>query len=228
MMGKLKKRKQNNRKGLSKLAPFIISVGLVGSLGIIDSDKAFGHGYVSKPTSRAAWGSANNVGLVQYEPQSLEAPKGFPEAGPADGKIASAGGLFGGILDEQTSTRWLKSTITGGINNFSWYNTATHRTSKWHYYITKKDWDPNKPLERSEFELIGTVDGNNAVPGQTVTHAINVPTDREGYHVILAVWDIADTSNAFYQVIDVNLVNSKVAGEISELSTLTEGSLLFR
>ncbi|WP_321158336.1 lytic polysaccharide monooxygenase, partial [Providencia stuartii] len=34
-----------------------------------------------------------------------------------------------------------------------------------------------------------------------------IPTDREGYHVILAIWDVADTNNAFYQVIDVNLSN---------------------
>ena len=34
-----------------------------------------------------------------------------------------------------------------------------------------------------------------------------MPTDRSGYHVILAVWDVADTANAFYNVIDVNLIN---------------------
>ena len=26
-----------------------------------------------------------------------------------------------------------------------------------------------------------------------------------GYHVILAVWDVADTANAFYNVIDVDV-----------------------
>ncbi len=29
------------------------------------------------------------------------------------GKIASAGGLFGGILDQQTADRWFKNTIKG-------------------------------------------------------------------------------------------------------------------
>src|SRR5699024_5952676 len=28
--------------------------------------------------------------------------------------------------------------------------------------------------------------------------------EREGYHVILAYWEVADTANAFYQVIDAN------------------------
>ena len=47
--------------------------------------------------------------------------------------------------------------------------------------------------------------------GTSVTHEANVPTDRNGYHLILAVWEIADTGNAFYQVIDVNLVNNGLA-----------------
>ena len=65
---------------------------------------AFAHGFVEKPGSRAAlcseaYGLLNlNCGSVMYEPQSLEAKKGFPHDGPADGQIASAGGLFGGIF----------------------------------------------------------------------------------------------------------------------------------
>ncbi|MNZ72906.1 GlcNAc-binding protein A precursor [compost metagenome] len=78
-----------------KVAPFVITAGVIAGVGLIDTDKALGHGYVSEPASRAKLGAANNVGSVQYEPQSLEAPKGFPLAGPADGKIASAGGMFG-------------------------------------------------------------------------------------------------------------------------------------
>ena len=50
-----------------------------------------------------------------------------------------------------------------------------------------------------------------ARPGTSVTHQANVPTDRNGYHLIVAVWEIADTGNAFYQVIDVNLVNNGLA-----------------
>lgn len=42
---------------------------------------------------------------------------------------------------------------------------------------------------------------------------------RNGYHVILAVWDVADTSNAFYNVIDVNLVNNETPDYSSSKST---------
>lgn len=183
-------------------------------MGISMAPNAYAHGFVEKPASRAAlcsqnYGALNLMcGNIMYEPQSLEAPKGFPQSGPADGKIASAGGLFGGILDQQTADRWFKNTITGGSNTFTWKYTAPHLTSKWHYYITKKGWNPNKPLNRADLELIATVEHNGSAASNNLTHTINVPTDRSGYHIILAVWDVADTSNAFYNVIDVNLVNN--------------------
>ncbi|MED1749733.1 lytic polysaccharide monooxygenase [Bacillus zhangzhouensis] len=175
--------------------------------------QAFAHGFIEKPGSRAAlcseaFGFLNlNCGSVMYEPQSLEAKKGFPHSGPADGQIASAGGLFGGILDQQSENRWFKHIMTGGEHTFTWTYTAPHNTSQWHYYITKKGWDPDKPLKRADFELIGAVPHDGSPASRNLSHHIYIPEDRLGYHVILAVWDVADTENAFYQVIDVDLVN---------------------
>ncbi|WP_377867506.1 lytic polysaccharide monooxygenase [Bacillus sp. R86525] len=199
-----------NKKGLSAA---VVAVGIMSTTLI--PQNAYAHGFVEKPGSRAALCSQNygalnlNCGNIMYEPQSLEAPKGFPQGGPVDGKIASAGGLFGGILDQQTADRWFKNTIKGGENTFTWKYTAPHSTSQWHYYITKKGWNPNKPLTRADFEPIGTVKHDGSAASNNLSHKINVPTDRSGYHVILAVWDVADTVNAFYNVIDVNLVNNE-------------------
>ncbi len=170
---------------------------------------ASAHGYVFAPESRAylcQTGVNMDCGPIQYEPHSLEGRKGFPQVGPADGKIASAGGLFGGFLDEQTATRWAKTDIAAGPLMMDWSYSAPHATSKWHYYMTKPGWNPNKPLARADFELITTVahDGTEAITNPD--HTMNVPADRSGYHVILAVWDIADTPNAFYHVIDVNVL----------------------
>lgn len=200
----------------TKLSKKGISAALLaaGILGVSMTPNAYAHGFVEKPASRAAlcsqnYGALNLMcGNIMYEPQSLEAPKGFPLSGPADGKIASAGGLFGGILDEQSENRWFKNTITGGLNTFTWKYTAPHLTSKWHYYMTKSGWNPNKPLTRTDLELIGTVEHNGSAASNNLTHTINVPPNRNGYHIILAVWDVADTSNAFYSAIDVNLVNN--------------------
>lgn len=165
------------------------------------------HGYVSGPYSRALackMGLNTKCGSIVYEPQSLEAPKGYPQAGPIDGRIASAGGAFP-QLDEQTYGRWYKNEITPGPLRIDWTYTAAHRTSQWRYYITKQSWDPNGPLERSDFELIATVAHDGSAASNNKVHTINVPSNRSGYHVILAVWDVADTVNAFYNVIDVNI-----------------------
>lgn len=48
-------------------------------------ENVYAHGFVEKPSSRAALCSQKydalnlNCGNVMYEPQSLEAPKGFPQ-----------------------------------------------------------------------------------------------------------------------------------------------------
>ncbi|UNK17158.1 lytic polysaccharide monooxygenase [Paenibacillus sp. N3/727] len=175
------------------------------------SEKVSAHGYVDSPGSRAILcknGQNTDCGAIMYEPQSLEAPKGFPAAGPADGKIASAGGAFP-KLDEQSATRWTKVNMSSGQNTFTWKLTANHATTSWKYYITKPNWNPNAPLTRDSFDLTPfcSVAYDGTRPPTTYSDTCNVP-QRTGYHVILAVWEIADTPNAFYNVIDVNFNGS--------------------
>lgn len=168
------------------------------------------HGYVEGPASRAALcksGQNTNCGAIVYEPQSLEAPKGFPNAGPADGQIASAAGAFP-ELDQQSSTRWAKVNISSGQNTFTWKLTAAHSTASWKYYITKTGWNPNAALSRNSFDLTPFCSvPYSGQPPYSYSNTCNVPA-RSGYHVILAVWEVADTPNAFYNVIDVNFGGS--------------------
>lgn len=164
------------------------------------------HGYVDDPASRAIQcknGLNTNCGPIIYEPQSLEGPKGFPAAGPADGKIASAGLAGFSALDQQSATRWNKVNMTSGTNTFTWKFTARHATTSYRYFITKPDWNPNAPLTRAQLDLTPfcTINGNGQQPPATLSHSCNVPA-RTGYHIILAVWDIADTQNAWYIAID--------------------------
>jgi predicted carbohydrate-binding protein with CBM5 and CBM33 domain len=186
-----------------------LMLGLLFTLAFPESASA--HGYVESPASRSylcGQGQNKNCGPVQYEPQSVEGIGNFPQSGPADGHIAG-GGVFPD-LDAQAADRWKKVTLNGGPNSFTWKLTAPHSTKEWKYYITKKDWNPNKPLARADLEptpFCYVYDGGKR-PGNSVIHQCNVPTDRSGYHLILAVWEIADTGNAFYQVLDVNLVNN--------------------
>ncbi|WP_173426489.1 lytic polysaccharide monooxygenase [Chryseobacterium angstadtii] len=198
---------------------------------LFSSTHLFAHGYVLSPASRGYQGSLdkatlgytaalNLYGSVINEPGSLEAKKGFPAFGPADGRIASANGSIGGntVLDLQTADRWKKTNITAGVNTFIWKYSAYHATAKWHYYMTKPGWDPNQPLKRQDLELIGEIVHNGTPPQDNVPHQITVPNNRSGYHIILAVWDIADTVNAFYNVIDVNV---QTGGPITAPATPT-------
>ncbi|WP_426288449.1 lytic polysaccharide monooxygenase [Enterococcus durans] len=182
-----------------------VGVVMLGLFGFGTS--GFAHGYVTSPGSRAYFGTAaagnlnQNVGRAQWEPQSIEAPKNTF----IDGKLASAGVTGFEPLDEQTATRWHKSVINPGNLTISWNLTVQHRTSTWDYYITKTGWNPNTPLKISDFELIAQIDDKATVPPKIVNQTITIPQDRKGYHVILAVWNISDTTNAFYQAIDVNI-----------------------
>ncbi|MGF7087338.1 chitin-binding protein [Kroppenstedtia sanguinis] len=182
---------------------------LMGTVGFVPS--VFAHGYIESPASRAylcKQGENTDCGPVMYEPQSVEGKGSFPESGPPDGQIAG-GGVFPD-LDAQTADRWQKVTLQGGQNTFKWHLTAPHSTHEWKYYITKKDWDPNQPLTRAALDPVFChYNDGGAKPPETVVHECSVPTDRSGYHLILGVWEIADTPNAFYQVIDVNLVNNQ-------------------
>ncbi|MFV9998042.1 MAG: lytic polysaccharide monooxygenase [Arsenophonus endosymbiont of Dermacentor nuttalli] len=167
------------------------------------------YGYIDTPASRAYLCSMlenKNCGAMQYEPQSVEGRKGFPQKWPTDGKIASAGVRMFKQLDEQTATHWTKVNISLGENLFHWTLTVPHSTTGWEYFITKQDWDPNAPLSHAAFELKPFCSrfDDGTLPARKITMKCNVPY-HTAYQVILGVWSIADTLNAFYQVIDANM-----------------------
>ena len=80
---------------------------------------------------------------------------------------------------------------------------ANHVTRNWRYYLTRPDWNPNQPLTRSSFEAnpFCAVDGKLQKPPMVVSHTCVVPA-RSGYQLILAVWEVGDTVNSFYNLID--------------------------
>jgi chitin-binding protein len=183
----------------------------VGALALTVSTSiplAYGHGYTTAPISRAkhcANGTVQNCGQIQWEPQSTEGPKGFPGAGPADGKLCSAGLSQFAQLDDQRGGAWPTTQLTSAANyTFRWHLTAVHATTDFKYYITKQGWNQNAPLTRSALELTPflTVPMNGGRPASDLAHTGAVPT-RTGRHMILAVWTISDTANAFYQCSDV-------------------------
>lgn len=179
---------------------------------VLSTGGASSHGYTDLPISRqklCANGTVTNCGDIQYEPQSVEGPKGFPAAGPADGQICSGGlSRFSQLSSPTTPSggAWPTTKVTGGRSyTFRWQFTAMHATTDFKYYVTKQGWNQNHALSRSDLNTTPflTVPYNGQRPPATLSHSGTLPSGLTGHHVILAVWTIADTTNAFYACSDV-------------------------
>ncbi|WP_424217096.1 lytic polysaccharide monooxygenase auxiliary activity family 9 protein (plasmid) [Streptomyces sp. BI20] len=189
-----------------------------------------GHGRVVSPASRAS------MHLPEWLAGSLEANKFFPAADigltdPAaphdvpgrgdplrDGRIASAGFGEALILDGTTApdgSPWRGHPVRPDTGlPVTWSLPTPHLTRRFAYFVTRRDWNPDLPLTREQFEpepfhvvqsmLDPYWDHVPALtPADPTRHTVPLP-DRTGRHVLLAVWEIADGAHAFYQVVDLD------------------------
>lgn len=190
------------------------------------------HGRISNPKSRAQF-LADEGKLNLSQANELEGGKGFPAlAGnlpdpdapddvysrtpPANGEIASGGHTADArALLNAPGSHWKKHNVKPGPFSVVWEYSQPHKTRRWTYWITREGWNHNEPLAREHFEdepvevFLNTFQPHYAVPGSDVLyprpihqHTMTLP-DRDGYHVLLAVWDVANTAAAFYQVLDL-------------------------
>jgi len=144
---------------------------------------ASAHGYVSAPPSRQALCAARAVpdcGPIQFEPQSVEAPKG--QRG-CDGGVAQWSVL------SDNSRDWPARSVGSSVE-FTWVFTARHRTANWEYFVGNT--------------RVATVDGGNQQPEAVVTHRVDL-SRFPGRQTVLAVWNIGDTPMAFYSCVDLNV-----------------------
>lgn len=197
---------------LARAAAVLLAALLAVLLG---PTPAGAHGYTDDPPSRGRFcqlGEVRDCGDITYEPQSTEGPKGFPGAGPADGQLCSAGIERFAEVDAPFTPDgdpWPVTPISHDEPfTFRWTLTAPHATTDWRYYFTKSNYTRNDhPLTRADLDLAHPLifDGNGQVPGKDVSHRVDVDRlpDLVGRHMMLAVWNIADTQNAFYSCADV-------------------------
>jgi chitin-binding protein len=167
----------------------LVALGAIGSTLVVASP-ALAHGYVSAPPSRQALCASRAVadcGPIQFEPQSVEAPKG---------QKSCNGGVAGFSVLADESRNWPAKAV-GAKVAFTWVMTARHRTSNWEYFIGDKK--------------VATVDGGNAQPDAVVTHNVDLSA-FPGKQKVLAVWNIGDTPMAFYSCIDLNVGGSGGSG----------------
>jgi len=192
-----------------RITAAVVGLGIGGAALLFTGGSAQGHGFSTDPASRqsnCADGKVSNCGAVQYEPQSVEGPKGFPEAGPKDGSICSAGKDGFKELDDPRGGKWPATKLKAGADHtFKWTLKARHATTDFRFYVTKDGWDPSKPLTRDALESkpFLTVPMNGKRPPAQWTGEGKLPADKKGRHLILGVWNIADTGNAFYSCSDV-------------------------
>ncbi|MFD8015911.1 lytic polysaccharide monooxygenase [Streptomyces sp. NPDC058955] len=181
----------------------------VTAASLFATSTANSHGYTDSPISRqklCANGTVKNCGDIQWEPQSVEGLKGFPAAGPADGTICAGGNSRFAQLDDPRGGTWPTTKVTAGQSySFRWQFTARHRTTDFRYYITRNGWDPTAKLTRAQLDPqpFLTVPYNSQQPPSTLSHSGTLPAGKTGRHLILAVWTVADTANAFYACSDV-------------------------
>ncbi|NEB04744.1 lytic polysaccharide monooxygenase auxiliary activity family 9 protein [Streptomyces sp. SID13726] len=189
----------------------VVGLATTGAV-VLSSGGASSHGYTDLPISRQKLcqnGTVTNCGDIQWEPQSVEGLKGFPGAGPADGQICNGGvSRFSQLSAPRTpaGTAWPATRVTGGQSyTFRWQFTAMHATTDFKYYVTKAGWNQNHNLARSDLNLTPflTVPYNGQRPPATLSHSGTLPSGLSGRHVIVAVWTVADTTNAFYACSDV-------------------------
>jgi chitin-binding protein len=144
---------------------------------------ASAHGYISSPPSRqanCASGAVANCGDIIYEPQSVEAPKGS--------KLCNGGGSRFAVLNDN-SKAWPYAGV-GKTVTFNWILTARHSTATWEYFIGNT--------------LLASFNDGGAQPGATKQHTVSMGSFT-GRQTVLARWNIADTTNAFYSCVDVNI-----------------------
>lgn len=166
-----------------KIAFPLFTVAAVVTSLFVAVAPASAHGYISSPPSRqanCASGAVANCGDIVYEPQSVEAPKGSTQC--------NGGGARFTVLND-TTKNWPAATV-GSTVTFNWVLTARHATTTWEYFIGST--------------LLASFNDGGAQPGATKSHTVSMGAFK-GRQTVLARWNIADTTNAFYSCVDLNI-----------------------
>jgi chitin-binding protein len=143
---------------------------------------------------------------------------------PADGYILSGGKTDArdcvNFTHEEMSKKlnrpfnWpLLSVTPGQTLEVKWEYTAPHTTRGYRWMITKDGWDPKQRISRAQLEAqpfaedFYTQVPYYSYPGELKAKGQSfgeVAGQQKGRHVIVLMWIVANTGNAFYQAFDVD------------------------
>ncbi|MEU8820032.1 lytic polysaccharide monooxygenase [Actinoplanes sp. NPDC048796] len=165
-----------------EIAYLLMALGVTAGSTIAIAAPASAHGYVASPPSRQALcasGEMKDCGPIEYEPQSVEAPKG---SNRCDGGVAQWS-----VLSDD-SRNWPVQSVGTSVT-FTWVLTVQHRTADFEYFVNGT--------------RVASYDEHNEEPGP-VSHTVDL-SRFPGRQTVLAVWNIGDTVNAFYNCIDLDV-----------------------
>ena len=215
-----------------------ISAVVLGSL--LAASQAFAHGYISSPKSRViqckengiesptapaciAAKAAGNGGLYTPQEVAVGGVRDNHEFYIPDGRLCSANrsNLFGMDL---ARTDWLATPVSAGPLQFTWTNTAAHKTMYFRYYITREGYNHAQPLRWSDLELI--YDSGKADQEQFSYHTVQMP-QRTGRHIVYSIWQRdweRDSAEGFYQCVDVDYGNGSTTSSSVASSSVPSSS----
>ncbi|ANI29258.1 chitin-binding protein [Yersinia entomophaga] len=112
------------------------------------------------------------------------------------------------------SFSWPKIAVKPGeLFDVKWAYTAPHTTRGYRWFITKDGWNPQARITRDQLEVAPfSEDFYPFVPYYShqaklvakTNHQVLLPTGKKGHHVIVLLWIVANSGNAFYQAFDVD------------------------
>lgn len=191
------------------------------------------HGYVYSPPSRSCLchdrsnelsNDPSLCGPVRWEPQSVEGSCGFPSGGPPDGKLASGGQSLFSNLDKPSdlwSVNFINYTNSRYVEQtFRWRITAVHKSVKFRVFVTNENYNAtDHPLRRDDLHMEDDHVCVQRVSRPAALHNVTCKFPRtairpDRQQAFLAIWDVENNFNAFYQIIDFRANLDETRAEI--------------
>ncbi len=160
---------------------------------------------LSECVAAIAFGGAQAI--YDWNGVNQAAAAGNHRAVVPDGKLCAGGQeKFKGFdlaRSDWDATPW--SPNASGRYEFRYHATAPHRTLSWQFYLTRNGWNPaTAPLRWSDLDLVAEVFGPQVITTADSLYLmqLNLPA-RTGRHLLYAVWQRSDSTEAFYSCSDV-------------------------
>ncbi len=169
------------------------------------------------PKSTACQAAVAESGTQQlYEWDMInQLPAGDHQAFVPDGELCMGGKTkYEGM--NLARDDWRKMSMVpdeNGMSQFVFYASVPHPANNadtpqniWEFYVTKDDWDPLQTLNWDTLEAEPFC-ASGEVPLTAGNYLVDceLPTDKEGYHIVYSIWQREDSPEAFYACSDVLL-----------------------